>query len=79
MGDYPIEYKVLAGIAIPATATLLTAMVAYTVDGLVDIYKGTHHYFIPKVVRTLTKNQKRREKIDKELNEQLENLEKPIN
>lgn len=81
-GDYPLEYKVSISILIGAgasLATLFTPAIAMAItDGLVDVVKGTHHYFGCKVWQKLTRNQERKEKIQRELEQMLGRIEQPI-
>ncbi len=49
------------------------------IDGLVNIAKGTHHYFGIKLLKQLEIDGEKRQQIQSELEEQLERREKIIN
>ncbi len=77
-GDYPLEYKVGAAASIMFMVASPPVVVLGITDGLVDLVKGTHHYFGLQVWKRLTRNQKRKEKIDTNIKEMLERIEEPI-
>ncbi|MBI2146238.1 hypothetical protein HYU22_02775 [Candidatus Woesearchaeota archaeon] len=55
-GDYPLEQKIIAGLFVGAEAAFVPIIASGITDGLVDIVKGTHHYFGMQVWRKLTRN-----------------------
>lgn len=76
-GDYPLEYKIITGASL-SLATFTPIIALGITDGLVDLVKGTHHYFGLKLWKRLTSNQKTKDKIDSSIDSMFENMEKPI-
>jgi hypothetical protein len=77
----PLEYRAPAALyAISkAGAALCSAAVSLVfIDGVVDMYKGTGHYFGLELVKRFSKDQARKEKIEKEQAETLSVLDKTV-
>lgn len=75
---YPIEYK-LESIAYLGALTVCSIGTALGItDGVVDVVKGTHHYFGLQVWKKLSRKQETKEKIDKSQQNMLERIEKKI-
>lgn len=76
--NYPLYQKAL-GIVTPMILYALTPiMTAATIDGVVDMFKGTHHYFGCRVWQKLTRNPKTKQKIESDLEEMLKNINKSV-
>jgi hypothetical protein len=76
--DYPLSYKIARGaIILPLVAGVPISVLGLT-DGLVDIARGTHHYFGCKVWQKITRNQERKKAIDKDLEFQLRRIEEDV-
>jgi hypothetical protein len=72
MSDYPLEYKIGAGIIVGTEIVFVPIIALGIADGLVDIVKGYHHYLGMQVWRKITRNPKRREQLDKALEQRFE-------
>ena len=77
-GDYPLEYKIGVGAWLGTTVAFTPIVALGVTDGLVDVVKGTHHYFGCRVWQKFTRSQEKMEKIDRELEQMLERIEQPI-
>jgi hypothetical protein len=76
--DHPIGHKIIGAAYWGAAAAFVPIPVLGITDGLVDVVKGTHHYFGCKVWQKLTRNKETKAKIQLELEKQLETIEKSI-
>jgi len=77
--DHPIEHKLIAGAYLGMVAAFVPISALGITDGIVDIVKGTHHYFGCKVWQKLTRNEKTKAEIQSDLEKQLERIEQPLN
>lgn len=76
--DHPIEHKLIGAVYLGVVAAFVPISALGITDGLVDVVKGTHHYFGCKVWQKLTRNEKTKAEIQSSLERQLERIEQPI-
>src|SRR3989338_3749801 len=77
MEEHPIEHKLIGGAYLGLVAAFFPISAMGITDGIVDVVKGTHHYFGLKVWQKLTRNQETKAKIQSDLEKQLERIEQP--
>lgn len=77
--DHPIEHKLIGVAYLGAFAAFAPISALGITDGIVDIAKGTNHYFGCKVWQKLTRNEKTKAKIQSDLEKQLKRIEYPVN
>ena len=74
-GDYDPLHKLGVGAAIVGIALIGTFASSvglfFMIDGCTDIIKGTHHYFGLRTWQKLTKSEKRKRDIERDINRQL--------
>jgi hypothetical protein len=78
LGDYPIGLKIAAASVPVVSGVGMAAFTLFGIDGLVDIYKGTHHYFGMSTLKALARDPVNKAKIEKEMQEQLKIIEEPL-
>jgi hypothetical protein len=76
--DHPIEYKLGGVVYLSAVAAFVPISVLGITDGLVDIVKGTHHYFACRLWQKLARSQKTKDKIQSDLEAHLKRIEEEI-
>ena len=77
--DYPIQNKLAGAAALGVFVGIPSLIFGLGVaDGLVDVVKGTHHYFGCRVWQRLTKNQAKKEEIERELEQMSKMIKYPI-
>ncbi len=77
--DAPFLYKVGAATlayGIPIFSGVCGAL--FLAEGGVDVIKGTHHYFGLRLWQKLSRNQETKEKIENDLENMLEVIERPV-
>lgn len=76
--NYSSGYEITTGtLAIAGVLSIPIIAIGIT-DGLVDIVKGTHHYFGCKVWQKLTRSQEKKEDIERDLEKLLERRDQSI-
>ncbi len=77
-GNYTIEQKVTNSATLGIIYGLVPATALMTIDGIVDITKGTHHYFALRVWQKLARSKEKKNKIESELEKLLKTIKKPF-
>ncbi len=79
LADYiPNEYKIVAGASLGTLALGVPALSLTAIDGIVDMAKGTHHYFGTTLWKKIIKNEETKKKIEKEHEQMFSVLDRPI-
>jgi hypothetical protein len=71
-GEYTLGYNITSGLLLSTKVGASLIITSGLADGLIDIVKGTHHYFYAKVWHKLTRNEKIKEKLGGLLENMLE-------
>lgn len=75
-GDSSIEHKTAAAAVLGIDSLLAASFIPLSImaaDGVVDIYKGTHHYLGACIWKRITRNPKTKEWIQKGIDEMVSN------
>ena len=78
LGDSPLETKLGLGAFLTGYTIGMSLIPLFIMDSLTDLIHGTHHYFGVEIIRRMEKNPDQREKINNEMGEMLETIEKPL-
>ncbi|GEM_PF-2206134 len=73
--DGPLKDKIVVAGLVSLDAVVVAACGFAVIDGLVDVAKGTHHYFLMQTWQKLTKSEKMKLKIEDSINVQREILD----
>ena len=76
--DIPVSYKAMGLGWLVLAPVLISGMAFLTLDGIVDIVKGTHHYLGMQTMKRLTKEEEKKRKIESEIADHLSRIEEPI-
>ena len=80
-GDYPIGYNVVGVTIVTLDGLMAVSAVPLAVmaaDGLVDTYKGAHHYLSMQIYKRILKNPQTREWVQKGIDDMMIKMEHKI-
>jgi len=76
--DSPIEAKLIGAVYLGSFIPFIPICALGFADGIVDVIKGTHHYFGLKVWQKITRKQETKKQIQSELEKSLIAIDKSL-